>query len=108
MAKGGVDRWNHIFRIACVLEDLFNTGLQAPRHTRSYPTESTPWKGSYAAERVVAYLPGSSVMGFSKTRGNHGKVIGDAMVSARPQSDPSYNGIMECHRNHRNVLERVR
>jgi hypothetical protein len=31
MAKGGVGRWNHIFRIACELEaDLFNTGLQAP------------------------------------------------------------------------------
>ncbi|KAJ7796428.1 hypothetical protein B0H14DRAFT_3158061 [Mycena olivaceomarginata] len=28
-AKGGVDRWNHIFRIACMLEaELFNTGLK--------------------------------------------------------------------------------
>jgi len=30
-AKGGIDRWNYIFRIACQLEaKLFNTGLQAP------------------------------------------------------------------------------
>lgn len=31
MAKGGVDRWNHVFRTACLLEaDLFNTGLRPP------------------------------------------------------------------------------
>ena len=30
-AKGGLDRWNYIFRIACQLEaKLFNTGLQSP------------------------------------------------------------------------------
>lgn len=37
-AKGGVDRWNFIFRIACQLEaKLFNTGLRAPTPFRIIP-----------------------------------------------------------------------
>jgi hypothetical protein len=116
MAKGGVDRWNHIFRIACLLEaDLFNTGLQAPTPYQIVPNGTYSIQSSSAAERVVlanqdvesflrspfdnhlrAYFPsnaGSTIVGVNKTGGNNEKVIGDALVLVCPQTNPLYSGM---------------
>jgi hypothetical protein len=83
MEKGGIDRWNHIFRIACLLEaDLFNTGLQAPTPYQIVPNGIYSIKSLSAAQRVVAYLPGSSIVVVDKTGGNNEKVIGDALIVA--------------------------
>jgi len=116
MNKGGVDRWNKIFRTACELEaDVFNTGLQTPTPYQIVPNGTYSIQSSSAAERVVladqniesflrspfdkrlgAYFPsdaGSSVVGVNKTGGNNEKVIGDALVFAFPQTDPLYSGM---------------
>ncbi|KAM6491916.1 hypothetical protein JOM56_012554 [Amanita muscaria] len=116
MAKGGVDRWNHIFRIACLLEaDLFNTGLQAPTPYQIVPNGIYSIQSSSAAEGVVlanqnvesflrspfdkrwsAYFPsdaGSSVVGVNKPGGNNEKVIQDTLVSCCPQTNPLYSGM---------------
>ncbi|KAI6107725.1 hypothetical protein EV401DRAFT_429959 [Pisolithus croceorrhizus] len=85
-AKGGVDQWNHIFNIACMLEaQLFDTGLQ--RHTvfRIIP-DGTYFIYNSSHERVVlaiqkvegslqSPLDRSSVVGIDKTGGDNEKVI---------------------------------
>jgi hypothetical protein len=116
MAKGGVDRWNHIFRTACLLEaDLFNTGLQAPTPYQIVPNGTYSIQSSSTAERIIlanqnvksflrspfderlgAYFPsdtGSSVVGVNKTGGNDEKVIADALVFVCPQTNPLYSGM---------------
>ena len=98
MAQGGVDKWNPIFRIACMLEaKLFNTGLRAP----PTPYQIIP-NGTYfihiseredmvlAIQNAKGFLQslsdkflarsyssntGSSVVGASKTGGDNEKVI---------------------------------
>jgi hypothetical protein len=93
MAKGGVDRWNHIFRIACLLEaDLFNTGLQAPTPYQIVPNGTYSIQSSSAAERVVLDA-GSSIVGINKTGGNNEKVIRDTLVFVCPQTNPLYSGM---------------
>jgi hypothetical protein len=93
MAKGGVDRWNHIFRIACLLEaDLFNTGLQAPTPYQIVPNGTYSIQSSSAAETVVLANQ-SSVIGVNKTGGNNEKVIGDVLVLVCPQTNPLYSGM---------------
>jgi len=97
MAKGGVDRWNHVFRIACMLEaDLLNTGLQAPDPYHIIPDGTYCIHSSSLQSVVLAvqnikdslrsplgkllggYFPGdagSSVVGVNKTGGDNEKVI---------------------------------
>ena len=96
-AKGGVDRWNYIFGIACQLEArLFNTGLQAPTPFQiisdgTYSIQSSEEECTVLAVQNVkallrpphdkllgGYFPsdaGSSVTGVTKTGRNNEKVI---------------------------------
>ena len=108
-AKGGVDRWNFIFRIACQLEEkLFNTGLRAP-----IPFEIIP-DGAYfiSLEKVVVAIqntkgalkspsdghPGEgvspsdagwSVVGVTKTGGDNEKVIEMYLVLCLSSNSPT-------------------
>ncbi|KAJ7039977.1 hypothetical protein C8F04DRAFT_1391981 [Mycena alexandri] len=82
MAKGGVDRWNSVFRIACLLEaDLFNTGLNAGLHAPT-PYQIIP-NGTYSMhnsfmknvmltiQNVKGSDAGSSIVGMNKPCGNN-------------------------------------
>ncbi|KAJ7876337.1 hypothetical protein B0H14DRAFT_3543761 [Mycena olivaceomarginata] len=92
-AKGGIDRWNYIFNIACHLEaQLFNTGLQAPTPFPIIPDGTYSIHISSLESVVLAiqnvkgflrppsdkllsgYFPsdaGSSVVGMNKTGGDN-------------------------------------
>ncbi|KAI6160606.1 hypothetical protein EDD17DRAFT_1600181 [Pisolithus thermaeus] len=88
-AKGGVDQWNHIFNIACMLEaQLFNTGLQHHTVFRIIP-EGTYFVYNSSRDRMVlanqkadgslqSPLDGSSVVGIDKTGGDNEKWLIDA------------------------------
>jgi len=105
MSKGGIDKWNHVFRIACLLEaDLFNTGLQAPTPYQIVPEGTYSIQSSSAVvlanQDVPSFLhspfgmllgayfpsnPGLSVIGINKTGGNNEKVMEDVLVSVCPR-----------------------
>ncbi|KAF8212915.1 hypothetical protein K438DRAFT_1928097 [Mycena galopus ATCC 62051] len=54
-AKGGVERWNWVFRIACELEaELFNTGVKAPTPFRVIPDGTYFVHSSHAKSVVLA------------------------------------------------------
>jgi hypothetical protein len=96
MAKGGLDRWNHIFRIACLLEaDLFNTGLQAPTPYNIVPNGTYSIQNSSSPTRVVLtnQSPQASIVGVDKTGGNGEKVIRDALASVCLPTNPFYSGM---------------
>ncbi|KIK17689.1 hypothetical protein PISMIDRAFT_214062 [Pisolithus microcarpus 441] len=88
-AKGGVDQWNYIFNIACMLEaQLFDTGLQHHTLFRIIP-DGTYFIHNSSRERVVLAIQkvegslqspfhGSSVVGVDKTGGDNEKWLVDA------------------------------
>jgi hypothetical protein len=95
-AKGGIDRWNYIFRIACQLEaKLFNTGLQASTPFQIIPDGtysihiSSVRSVALAVQNVKGFLrppldklldgyfpsdAGSSVLGMKTTGGDNERV----------------------------------
>ncbi|KAI6009768.1 hypothetical protein BKA83DRAFT_4415326 [Pisolithus microcarpus] len=88
-AKGGVDQWNYIFNIACMLEaQLFDTGLQHHTLFRIIP-DGTYFIYNSSRERVVlamqdvkdslqSPLDVSSIVGVDKTSGDNEKWLVDA------------------------------
>ena len=54
-AMGGVKRWNHVFRIACMLEEgVFDTGLRAPTPFQIIPNGTYSIHLSSADSAVLA------------------------------------------------------
>ncbi|KAJ7878010.1 hypothetical protein B0H14DRAFT_2712387 [Mycena olivaceomarginata] len=102
MAKGGVDRWNSVFRIACLLEaDLFNTGLNIGLHAPT-PYQIVP-NGTYsihnssmknvmlAIQNVQGSDAGPSVVGMNKTGGNNERWYVAATKSGYTFRNPGTN-----------------
>ena len=104
-AKGGLERWNYIFRMACQLEaKLFNTGLHPPTPFQIIP-DGAYFIHIFSLERVVlavqnvkgflrppldkhlgGYFPsdaGSSVVGVN-TRGGHNEKVIEMTTILRP------------------------
>ena len=102
MAKGGVNRWNETFKIACEHEaSIFDTGMQHPTPYEIvgngiYFIQNFSTTKRVLVNQNVEISPsdtGSSVVGVNKTGEENEKVMGDALVLVCPQTNPLYSGM---------------